>query len=71
MVSVSTLGCLDDPGLRRMFGIGLEAMFNVLHPPIVLVHGAMPDDVFGQFIGQAEFHRYASEIEKAHKKEVD
>ena len=54
-----------------MFGIGLEAMFNVLHPPIVLVHGAMPDDVFGQFIGQAEFHRYASEIEKAHKKEVD
>ncbi len=49
---------------------GMEAMFEALYPPIVLVHGSMPDDIFGQFRGQAEFHRYASEIERAHKKEV-
>lgn len=53
-----------------MFGIGIEAMLDVLHPPIVLVHGTMPDDIFGQCKGQVEFHRYASEIERAHKKEV-
>ena len=70
IVCVSTHGCLDDPGLRRMFGIGMEAMFDVLYPPIVLVHGSMPDDILGQFKGQAEFHRYASEIERAHQKEV-
>ena len=70
LVCVSTHGCLDDQGLRRMFGIGMEAMFDALHPPVVLVHGSMPDDIFGQFKGQAEFHRYASEIERVHKKGV-
>lgn len=71
MVCVSPHGCLDNPKLRRMFSIGLEAMLDVLHPPVVLVHGAMPDDVFGQFVGQAEFFRYPSEIERSHNKEGD
>ena len=68
MVCVSTHGCLDNPGLRKKFIIGLEAMFEKIQPSVVLVHGSMPEDVFGQFIGQAEFHRYASDIERAHRK---
>ncbi|MBR4766737.1 MAG: DUF4417 domain-containing protein [Clostridia bacterium] len=71
VVCVSPHGCLDNPKLRRMFGIGLEAMLDALYPPVVLVHGAMPDDVFGQFKVQTEFFRYPSEIERSHSKEGD
>ena len=49
-----------------MFKKGLEAMLNELKPTTVLVHGYMPDDIFGTFV---EFHRYASEFERTHPKE--
>ena len=68
MVSVSTHGCIDTKEQKAMFRIGMEAMLEVLKPPIVLVHGYMPDEIFGQFKGQVEFHRYASEFERTHKK---
>ena len=69
MVSVSTHGCIDTKEQKIMFRIGMEAMLEALKPPIVLVHGYMPDEIFGQFKGQIEFHRYASEFERTHKKE--
>ena len=69
MVSVSTHGCIDTKEQKAMFRIGMEAMLEALKPPIVLVHGYMPDEIFGQFKGQVEFHRYASEFERTHKKE--
>lgn len=50
-----------------MFKIGLEAMLDSLRPPIVLVHGYMPDDIFAEFEGQVEFHRYKSEFERTHE----
>ncbi|MCR5175697.1 MAG: DUF4417 domain-containing protein [Anaerovibrio sp.] len=70
MVSVSTHGCIETKEQREMFRIGLGAMFEALHPPVVLVHGSMPDDIFSEYLGQAEFHRYASQIERVHKKKV-
>ena len=69
MVSISTHGCIETKGQREMFKIGLGAMMEILRPPTVLVHGSMPDDIFSEYLGQADFHRYASQIERAHKKE--
>lgn len=69
IVSVSTHGCIATKQQRTMFRIGMEAMLDVLRPSAVLVHGYMPSDIFGQFINQVEFHRYASEFERTHKKE--
>lgn len=70
MVSVSTHGCIDTKEQREMFRIGVGAMLEALHPPIVLVHGYMPDDIFGEYLHKAEFHRYASQFERTHKKKV-
>ena len=52
-----------------MFKTGLGAMLDVIQPKIVLVHGYMPDDIFGEYAGQVEFHRYASQFERTHLKE--
>ncbi len=68
MVSVSTHGCITSKDERRMFKIGLGAMLEVIQPRRVLVHGYMPEDIFGEYICQVEFHRYASQFERTHKK---
>lgn len=69
MVSVSTHGCITSKVEREMFKTGLSEMLDVIHPKDVLVHGYMPDDIFGEFAGQVNFHRYASQFERTHKKE--
>ncbi len=68
MVSVSTHGCIKSREQRRMFRVGLAAMLKTLQPPIVLVHGSMPNDVFGEYLNQVEFHRYASQVERVHRR---
>jgi len=69
IVSVSTHGCIQDKKQKLMFKIGLEAMLEALSPSTVLVHGYMPEEIFGEYIGQVDFHRYASEFERTHRKE--
>lgn len=71
MVSVSTHGCIHSKEQRRMFKVGLEAMLDEIQPQTVLVHGKMPDDIFGEFSAQVRFHRYASEFERTHEKGGD
>lgn len=68
IVSVSTHGCIQSAEQRQMFRIGLDAMLDAIHPTSVLVHGFMPNDVFGPYLNQVEFHRYPSEFECAHRK---
>lgn len=68
IVSISTHGCITTKDERRMFKTGLAAMLDELQPVTVLVHGYMPDEIFGEFLTRAEFHRYASEFERTHKK---
>ena len=46
----------------------MHAMLDALIPRAVLVHGYMPEDVFGEFIGQIEMHRYPSLFEITHQK---
>lgn len=68
MVCVSTHGCIDLPEQQTMFKIGMRAMIDELRPPVILVHGRMPDDIFGEFKHEAEFHHYPSQLETAHRK---
>lgn len=51
-----------------MFKIGMEAMISELEPSAVLVHGRMPEDIFGEFIDYVDLHQYPSAMETAHKK---
>lgn len=69
MVAVSTHGCITSRGERNMFKTGIAAMLDAIQPEIVLVHGYMPDDIFGDYKSQVEFHRYASQFERTHSKE--
>lgn len=69
IVSVSTHGCITSRLERDMFGKGLAAMIDALSPSAVLVHGYMPDDIFGDFKDKAKFIRYASQFERTHRKE--
>ena len=69
IVSVSTHGCIKTFEQKRMFKIGMTAMLNEICPSAVLVHGYMPDSIFGEFKAQVSLYRYASEFERTHSKE--
>ena len=69
IVSVSTHGCIRSSAQKEMFRKGLYEMLTVLTPTDVLVHGYMPDSVFGEYITYTRFHRYASQFERTHCKE--
>lgn len=46
MVAISTLGCLKNPVNRRRYAEGLDQMVQRLEPPIILVYGSCPEDIF-------------------------
>ena len=71
IVSVSTHGCIRSAEQKKLFRIGLQAMIDELAPTDVLVHGYMPDSVFSPFDGLTRFHRYPSQFERTHGKEVE
>lgn len=68
IVCVSTHGCIRSSQQRCMFKQGLDAMLEELQPSAVLVHGYMPDDVFGEYLAQTTFVRYPSQFELTHPK---
>lgn len=68
MVAISTHGCIQNKERKAQFKEGLDAMLNTLLPPVVLVHGYMPDVIFGEYLDQVRFHRYPSRIEETHEK---
>ncbi len=69
-MSVSTHGCIRSKEQKEMFKKGLYAMIDELHPTDVLVHGYMPESVFGEFTKNTNFHRYKSWFERIHEKAV-
>lgn len=68
ILSVSTHGCIRSNEEKDYFRKGLKAMLVILEPMDVLVHGYMPDEVFGDFLSLTRFHRYKSQFEKTHLK---
>ena len=69
IVCVSTHGCIRSNRQKELFKNGLYHMLMTLEPSDVLVHGYMPDAVFGEFTKYVLFHRYPSRFEETHKKE--
>lgn len=47
--AISTYGCVKSKEERSMFKLGLEELIKRLSPKKLLVHGSMPDDIFGDF----------------------
>lgn len=68
IVCISTHGCLKDKTLRQVYKDGLPVMLDALYPKVVLVHGFMPDDIFGEYTNNVQFIRYTSEYERTHLK---
>ena len=71
IVAISTHGCIREKWQRDVFKLGLEAMLFEIDPSAVIVHGFMPDDIFGDFKDRYHFYRFPSEFEKTHMKEGD
>lgn len=67
IVCISTHGCLKTKKLREIFKAGIPVMLEQLTPHTVIVHGFMPEDVFGEYSHLATFLRYPSEFERTHK----
>ena len=68
---ISTHGCLRTKRDKELWVIGTEEMLRVLEPTDVLVHGHMPEAVFGKFFDYANFHRYPSLFEQTHMKQEE
>ena len=64
-------GCLKSKRDKELWQVGTEEMIRVLEPTDVLVHGYMPEEIFGKFFDYADFHRYPSLFEQTHKREED
>lgn len=58
IIVISTYGCIKSNDDKYHFEAGLEACLRTLTPKIVLVHGAMPEKIFGPYLKYAEFHNY-------------
>lgn len=71
IVSISTHGCIRSKEEKEIFRSGLYEMLRVLEPTDVLVHGHMPEAIFGEYAAYATFHRYPSLFEQTHQRGGD
>jgi len=58
IVAIGSYGCIDGKDNKYHFKAGLEEMLIELEPTDVLVYGAMPDSVFGDYLHCTRFHQY-------------
>ncbi len=61
---IGTYGCCKKPDDKERFREGLAAMLDCLEPEIVLVYGAMPESIFGEFVSRTKFIRYPDWISR-------
>ena len=66
IVAVSTHGCIRSKEQKMHFKAGLGEMIHRLNPTDVVVHGYMPDEVFGDYESATRFHRFPSQFESTH-----
>ena len=71
IVSVSTHGCIRTKKQKATYKDGLDEMLKRLEPSAVIVHGYMPEEVFGEYICDTAFYRYPSLFEETHQREAD
>ena len=58
IVSIGSYGIVKQKEEKRIFREGLESMLETLEPRVVLVYGAMPDEIFGEYVNCTHFIRY-------------
>lgn len=58
VVAVGTYGCIKTAEAKYHFKAGLEAMLETLEPQVVLVYGAMPMKVFGDYLHLTQFIQF-------------
>ena len=66
VICIGTYGCIGSRVERFHFKHGLEAMLDTLKPKAVLVYGAMPEDIFGDYLHCAEFVQYPDWTTRMH-----
>lgn len=57
---ISTHGCIKSKEDRYYFKQGLDELIKRLEPKTILVYGAMPKNVFGNYLDTVEFIHYPS-----------
>lgn len=67
--SIGTHGCVKRAEDKILFKKGLEKCLKI-KPKKIIVHGTMPEEIFGEFIADYEFILYESYIEKIKRKGV-
>ena len=70
ILAVSTHGCIKSNEQKRIFRVGLLKMIELLEPTDVIVHGYMPESVFGGLEKLTRFHNYPNHFEKCREGEV-
>ncbi len=58
LIVISTYGCIQSKDDKYHFEAGLAKCLETLTPKIILVHGAMPREVFDPYMNHAEFRHY-------------
>lgn len=58
IVSIGSYGVVKQKEEKRIFREGLEAMIETLEPEVVLVYGAMPDEIFKEYEFDVQFVKY-------------
>ncbi len=65
--AISTHGCMKKKVEKEYFKKGLRVFLDKLNPNKVIVHGAMPKDVFDEFRDKTEFIHYEADTHRVHR----
>lgn len=66
IICIGTYGCINSQVEKYHFRHGLEAMLETLVPEVVLVYGAMPKNIFGDYLHSTNFIQYPDWITRKH-----
>ena len=58
ILSIGTYGCIRGSENKYYFKAGLDAMLQELTPKVVLVYGAMSNDIFKDYLSYTTFVQY-------------
>lgn len=64
--SIGTYGCCKTTEYKHHLSEGLRSFIKEIEPKIILVYGAMPDSIFGEFKKDVKFVHYDNWIKMQH-----
>jgi hypothetical protein len=63
---IGTYGCINSRMEKYNYKAGLESMLETLEPKVVLVYGAMPNSIFGDYLHCTEFIQFPNWTTRMH-----